>query len=153
MSLIVYCNTGCIWHHYVDSTTHSSKHIWKMFRNMPITPSRRMALFNHIDLYLSSRFFVSLELISTTCYCSQQHASRYPKYAPPSQQISIMYWLKWWFFKFQSSVSLTYVDLYDNSSNSSHMLFRYSLTYMAILRIPVICFPGIRWLIWQFFEF
>ena len=71
----------------------------------------------------------------------------------PSQQISIMYWLKWWFFKFQSSVSLTYVDLYDNSSNSSHMLSRYSLTYMAILRIPVICFPGIRWLIWQFFEF
>ena len=64
-----------------------------------------------------------------------------------------MYWLKWWFFKFQSSVSLTYVDLYDNSSNSSHMLSRYSLTYMAILRIPVICFPGIRWLIWRFFEF
>ena len=55
----------------------------------------------------------------------------------PSQQISIMYWLKWWFFKFQSSVSLTYVDLYDNSSNSSHMLSRYSLTYMAILRILV----------------
>ena len=64
-----------------------------------------------------------------------------------------MYWLKWWFFKFQSSVSLTYVDLYDNSSNSSHMLSRYSLTYMAILRIPVICFPDIRWLIWRFFEF
>ena len=33
---------------------------------MPITPSRRMALFYHIDLYLSSRFFVSLEPISTT---------------------------------------------------------------------------------------
>ena len=64
-----------------------------------------------------------------------------------------MYWLKWWFFKFQSSVSLTYVDLYDNSSNSSHMLSWYSLTYMAILRIPVICFPDIRWLIWRFFEF
>ena len=64
-----------------------------------------------------------------------------------------MYWLKWWFFKFQSSVSLTYVDLYDNSSNSSHMLSRYSLTYMAILRIPVICFPDIRCLILRFFEF
>lgn len=53
-----------------------------------------------------------------------------------------MYWLKWWFFKFQSSVSLTYVDLYDNSSNSSHMLSRYSLTYMAILQFQSSAFPA-----------
>ena len=64
-----------------------------------------------------------------------------------------MYWLKWWFFKFQSSVYPTYVDLYNDFSNSSHLLSRHLLTYMAILRIPVISLPGICWLIWRFFEF
>ena len=62
-------------------------------------------------------------------------------------------WLIWRFFQFQSPAFPAFVDSYDDSLNFSHLLSRYSLTYMAILRIPVICFPGIRWLIWQFFEF
>ena len=62
-------------------------------------------------------------------------------------------WLILRFFKFQSYAFPTFVDLYGNSSNSSHLLSRHSLTHMTILRIPVICFPDIRWLIWRFFEF
>ena len=189
MSLIVYCNTGCIWHHYVDSTTHSSKHIWKMFRNMPITPSRRMALFYHIDLYLSSRFFVSLELISTTSLLFTATRFTMPKnmhllvnkyqscidsnddslnssHQFPWHTLTYMTilqipvicfpdirWLIWRFFEFQSSAFPAFVDLYGNSSNSSHQFIRHLLTYMAILRILVISLPGICWLIWRFFEF
>ena len=69
---------------------------------MPITPSRRMALFYHIDLYLSSRFFVSLEPISTT--------SSFP----------------------------AFVDLYGDSSNSSHLLIQFLFQYADKLILETI---------------
>ena len=46
-------------------------------------------------------------------------------------------WLIWRFFEFQSYAFPAFVDLYGNSSNSSHQFTRHLLTCMAILRILV----------------
>ena len=81
--------------------------------------SRRMALFYHIDLYLSSRFFISLELISTTSLlftcqkCARKH-TRFTDHRPSLRKINLPATFDL-VNKYQSCI-----DSNDDSLNSSH---------------------------------